>query len=364
MIILHVANLSKNRFAGPNINVPNNVIYSSKYEQVALYNCNEVDPIVDMDQKLLFKSNQYKTIDELPKPFNYPDIVIFHGLYTKKFCTIANQLKKKKIPYVIVPRGSLTALSQKKKSIKKKIGNLLLFNRFVRNSASIDFLTKNEYETSKNFKFNNYFICGNGVELVKNHKEYNRKNNKQKIVTFIGRIEWYHKGLDVLIEAINYKKEEFRNEKFKFNLYGPNIWNSYEKLQNMLDEYNIDDLVQIKGPIYDNEKEKVILDSDIFIHTSRLEGQPTSIIEAINYGVPVFVTPGTNICDEVKKYNLGFISDFNKVNIADKLLEAFSRRDSFKDISKNEIKYAKNNFDWDVIVKKNISEYKKIIKGD
>lgn len=363
MVILHIASLSTEKFIGPNINVPKNVIYGNKYNKVALYNLNGNDIDSLENNKTLFKNSEYKIIDLLPEPFNNPDIVIFQGVYIYKFINIANKLKKKSIPYVITPRCSLTSAAQKKRSIKKIMGNFLFFNNFIKNAASINFLTKNEYLESKKFKFKDYYINGNGIELPKNTKKYNANVNDKFIVNFIGRIDWYHKGLDYLIEAINLGKNEFRKNNFKFNLYGPNRGNSVEKIQELIRKYNISDLIEIKEQVYDLAKEKVLLDSDLFIHTSRLEGQPTSVIEAISYGIPVFVTPGTNITDIVNKNKLGFTTEFNINEIKNKLLDAYNKRIIFEEISKREIEYSKNNFDWNHIIEKNIQEYKKVIGG-
>lgn len=363
MVILHISGLSGNKSAGPNINVSKNIEYGSKYANVALYNMcdNYLNGLIDKDKVFLMKD--YPKISDLPKPFNHPDIVVFQSMYIKPFIKIYKEIKKNNIPYIITPRGSLTKAAQNKKKLKKIIGNILFFNKFIKNATSINFLTINEYKESKKFSFKNYYINGNGVDKKNKVKKYDDKRNKF-IVTFIGRVEWYHKGLDYLIEAINLGKEDFRKNNFIFNIYGPDDFNSYKKLKNMISNYNIEDLINIYGPIFDKDKEKVILNSDLFIHTSRLEGQPTSVIEAISYGVPVFVTPGTNIYDVVKQNQLGFVSEFDIKKIKDNLLKSFNNKDKFKTISRNEINYSMKYFDWNIIIKKNMKEYKKVIKGD
>ena len=328
MVILHVAGLNGNKSAGPTTTVPKNVEYGSKYENVALYNLsdNKLEGIIEQDKIYLMKD--YPNIANLLEPFNNPDIVIFQSMYIKGFIKVYKEIKKRNIPYIIVPRGSLTKSAQNKKRKKKIIGNLLFFNKFVKNSSSINFLTKNEYLESKCFKFNNYYINGNGIDSKTKFKDYTKKNNIF-IVNYIGRIEMYHKGLDYLIEAINLGKEEFRKKKFIFNLYGPDHMNSLERLKNMINEYKINDLININGPVFDTDKEKVLLDSDLFIHTSRLEGQPMAVVEAIAYGIPVFVTPGTNIDNVVKNNDLGFTSTFDINDIKDTLLLAYKEKNKY-----------------------------------
>ena len=90
-----------------------------------------------------------------------------------------------------------------------------------------------------------------------------------------------------------------------------------------------------------------------------MEGHPTSVIEAINYGIPVIVTPGTNMLDEVKKYKLGFTCNLDSKSIFQCIKKSYDNRLKFDKISKNEIKYAKKNFNWDSIAIKTIKKYKK-----
>lgn len=357
MIILHIANVDKRKSSGPNINVPQNVIYGNKYENVALYNLSTDDPPIGIDNEHYFSIRDYESYIKLPSPFNEPDLVVFQNMYIFKQYKISRKLYKRKIPYIVVPRCSLTKAAQNNKKIKKLIGNCLFFNKFVSCARSIQFLTENEYlESRGNFKFNNYFIVGNGVELPT--KKYQLKNRKEFKVVYIGRYNIYHKGLDMLLEVVNDNHKWFIDNSVTINLYGSDSENGTKYLEDYVQNNTLSDVVKVNGPVFDSEKEKIILDSDAFIHTSRLEGQPTSVIEAISYGVPVIVTPGTNIYNEVNENNLGFVCDFNKESIYKCLVNTFKNKNIFNKISKNEVEYSKMNFDWNEVVKKTISYYK------
>lgn len=360
MVILHIANLENNKSAGPNINVPQNVIYGNLFENVGLYNLTKHDdPPIKINDDKYFSYRRYKSIKKLPEPFNKPDIIIFHGIYFIKYCKIAQKLKRNNIPYIIVPRCSLTKSAVRSKYLKKKIANLLFFNKFIKNAKAIHFLTENEYIESKEFEMNDYFIVGNGIELPNNH--YTIKNRNEFKITFIARYNIYHKGLDNLLEAINKQQVWCRENNVCLCMYGTDSDNGLSYIKNYVKKHKMDDIVKINGAVFDKEKEAILLDSDIFIHTSRLEGQPTAVIEAISYGIPVIVTPGTNITEEVKKNNLGFTTEFSVEDIEKVIIKAYNSKNEFEEISKNEIEYAKRNFEWNKIVKKTIEEYKKLL---
>ena len=43
---------------------------------------------------------------------------------------------------------------------------------------------------------------------------------------------------------------------------------------------------------------------DLFIHTFRFEGHPIAVLEALSYGIPCLLTPGTNMAGEVEAAGL------------------------------------------------------------
>lgn len=365
MIVLHIACLNNRRFSGPNINVPANVIYGNKYAKMGLYNSNFNCDVYKENIKDYFIKDSIKNYDikQLPVPYNSPDLVVFHSMNLIEHVRIAKKLKRYSIPYIIVPRVALTSSAQKKGYLKKKIANLLVFNKYIKNALAIQFLTENEYNESKNFKFKDYFIIGNGTEKKTKTKNYNNIDYSKFRITFIGRVEKYHKGLDMLLEAIKLGKKEFEEYGIHVDIYGPDVDNSIEYLESRIEKYEISNLVKINPPVYDEKKENIILESDLFIHTSRMEGHPTSIIEAISYGIPVLVTPGTNMDKEVKENQLGFVANFEAKDIKEKIISAYKSREQFLEITEREIKYSKENFEWDSIMRKTIDKYEKLLES-
>jgi glycosyltransferase involved in cell wall biosynthesis len=132
---------------------------------------------------------------KLPNPFNYPDLIVFHEVYYWQYIFISAQLRKLKIPYIIIPHGSLTDNAQKYKLLKKKIGNNFFFNKFINGAKAIQYLSKNELENSNFGKMK--FVGSNGVEIPHNYKI--NFNVDKIIITFIGRLNIYYKGLDLLL---------------------------------------------------------------------------------------------------------------------------------------------------------------------
>ena len=115
MVFLHIASIKNRPFCGVDVIVPKHIIEQQKIETVGLINISNV--------KCLGIEKQYEydkrfNIIKLPDPFNKPDLVVFHQVYSPEYIFISKQLFKQNIPYIIVPHGSLTVEAQKQKRIK------------------------------------------------------------------------------------------------------------------------------------------------------------------------------------------------------------------------------------------------------
>lgn len=364
MVILNVSDLTNNQWAGININVPLFVKGISKYEEIANLNCNnmEINNLKDFKNYYTLKDIKRHNISFLVEPFNKPDLVIFQCVYNMHYPLIARRLERLNIPYTIIPRCSMTEKAQEKSKVKKKIFNKLLFNRFIKKAKFIEFLTNNEYlESKKSFEFQDHIVIGNGYNTPDKH--YEMKNREEFRIVFVGRYALFHKGLDILFDAIALERKKFIENKIKFVFYGPNFENGKDKLLKIVEDNELQEIVELNDSIFGEEKEKVLLNADMFIHTSRLEGHPTSVIESISYGIPVLVTPGTNMLDDVKNNGLGYFCDLDKREIADTIIRAYEEKENFKVISDKEINFAKDNYNWDNIIRKNIETYKRKLKG-
>ena len=364
MKILHVAWLDNNKANGVSNVVPHHIKHQSYKHEVALLNCSDIQLDIQ-NSKLnypIYTKNDCPNgdISKLLTPFCTPDIVIFHGIYFYYFCKVYKKLIKNGIPYIVVPHGDLTLYSQKRRRVKKIIGNVILFNKFIKKARAVQYLSKAEKKMSSSWSLNS-FVCGNGMDLP---SEFNLriKNSENFNLTFIGRLEPYHKGLDVLIEACNSISTIMRENNMTLTINGPDDHGGEKIIRNLVKKYKIEDIVKISGPLYENEKIEKLNETDVFVLTSRFEGQPLAIMEALSYGIPVLTTPGTTISDDIEEYKCGWSAEFNTGSIAKKILEAFNSKHLYSEYSQNAKNYARDKFSWESIAEQSISHYDKLLK--
>lgn len=363
MNILFCSSIYANKDTGLYWSIPNQVKAQGKYDNVFWYNLwmGETEEWKTTNYYHSLQDYPSGRLKDLPAPFNTPDFVVFETVYIFAFKAIVFDVWRKKIPYIVIPRSSLTAPAQKIKPVKKWIGNLLFFWKFTRKALAIQYLTENEYKESGDEWNKNHLIISNGIAVKENVKVW--KKNEQGVLrgVFIGRISIYHKGLDLLIEACMKIQTKLREHSCVIHVYGPDRENAKKVLRQKITDSNINDILFIEEmPIFGQEKEHVLLSSDFFVLTSRLEGHPMGLIEALSYGLPCLVTKGTNMASEIEEYGAGWSSETSIEGIVAALEKMLFERNSFPSKSEQAVKLAKQ-YNWDFLGELASNKYKELL---
>lgn len=352
MKILHIVDIANPKGNGVAVAVSNYLKHEQKYATIALYNlgtsfiCDNVD---------CYEEKKYPKLADLPKGYDKPDLIVFNEIYKKKYIGLYKECIKNNIPYVIIPHGCLVKNAQKKKLIKKFLGNLLVFKPFIKNAASIQFLNEEEY---KNSIFNNtyHIISGNGVTIP------NKKNIcKNNDFVYIGRYDIKVKGLDLLLNTCSIYKKWFLENNVQIQLYGRTAGNGYEQLKKLIYKKDLEKIIFINDAVYGKEKEKVLLDSYAFIQVSRHEGQPLGIMEALSYELPCVLTYGTTLGKYVNENKCGIGINFDEKELFKAIKLLFEDKKLRNEYSKNGNSIIED-YNWDKVIGNLIFEYKKLTK--
>jgi len=356
--ILHIAKINNDFTNGVRVIVPQHIQAQAEYANVHLLDLNNE---LHEDYVIQYKGAN-SVQDYLNK--NKVDIAVFHEVNNIENISIYRVLDKNNVPYIVLPHGEISKQSLKQKWLKKKIAYILLFNKFLKHAKAIHFLSELEKENS--IFANKGIVCPNGITIPNIKKSFNSDITK---ITYIGRINFQHKGIDSLIKAVAQIKEFCVENKVEFNIYGMRHTNAVfeqynETTKALIKENGLDDLVFMHDAIFNEEKVKVLKDTDYFIQTSRHEGMPVGVMEALSYGIPCILTKETFVGDLVENNGAGYcVIDGHKDvnNIAKKIILAVQEKTSIQEKSEKAIALAKQ-YEWKEIAQKTIEQYIKAVK--
>lgn len=309
-----------------------------------------------------------KWLEIIKNHFGRPDIISFHGVYNPFHCALSRRFDQAGWPYILVAHGCMTVLAQHYKRCKKQTANLLWFNHHVKNAIAVRALCPREAEEIGSlFKVKKIIVVPNGIEDI--FFQYSQqpsaaiaeKAEPALILGFIGRIAIYHKGLDLLLAALEKVNTDKQHPKCKLFLTGPfNTQKDESEMNRMIDTYGLKNAVAITGPKYGEDKIRQFLFCDVFVHTSRHEGMPMSVVEAMALGRPCLATPGTNMAEIVSEGG-GWICDPEPDSIGKAINNIIADRNSLAQRGLQAKHLIQRDFTWDSVAQKMLHEEKQLL---
>ena len=123
-----------------------------------------------------------------------------------------------------------------------------------------------------------------------------KKNNKQINILTVGSLV-KGKGVDTMIKALSL----LNTKNFIFTVAGDG--EERENLKKLIKKYKLTNKVNLIG--WCKNVEKLYKRSDLFIHASHQEGFPNSIVEALNFNLPVIASNCKGGTQEILIYGKG-----------------------------------------------------------
>ena len=290
------------------------------------------------------------------------DLVVFHGIYYLKYYSLYKLLKSLNIKYIVKPHSSLMKAAQNKSKLKKIIANSFFYKKFISSAAGTIFT--NEDEKRNSFSWNdNEYIEPNALDF--NYENPTEKTvNKEEPIRFIylSRIDFNHKGTDILLDALMLIKTKGLIDRIHLDIYGIGSDKEEAIVRSCIKSLD-SPYIKFKGGVFGEQKINAFKESDVFVLTSRYEGFPMAILEALYFGIACLVTPGANMSEILNKNDIGWLATGTPESIAEHLLEisSYTREDLTVKILKAH-EYVVDNHSWKQVTKITEKLYNSVIE--
>ena len=220
---------------------------------------------------------------------------------------------------------------------------LLLYHNFVSVSLAIDSELK---ARTRNKRIE---LIGYGVEDNLYDKNFNEKN----YILYIGRLDIYQKGLDVLLKA--FKEVLKENSEVKLIIAGRG--NDEKKVKNLVKEFKLENNARFAGRV-EGDKKAELMGSALFVcMPSRFESWGIVAVEAGACGKAVIGTDVSGLNESIKDKETGLLVNNEDVRgLADCMVKLIKDKNLREEMGKRGRIWAQN-FRWSKIAQKQEEYY-------
>jgi len=248
--------------------------------------------VIRINRNLPIISRWVKTIVKIYNVSKKSDLIFVNGLGTE--ATIANLFSRKKVIRKIVGDPVWERVYNKKlinESFddfqENKHGIFISLQKIIRNwsiNKSNLIITPSQHLKTFINKIgvdNKILVINNGVTIQETNNKVFQNSIIQLLV--VSRLVT-QKNIDSIIKAV----KVMENEGIILNIVGDG--SEINNLKNLVENYDLKEKVNFIGKIENVKLNEYLSNADIFVQASNYEGLPHSILEAINYEIPILST--------------------------------------------------------------------------
>ncbi|NEQ38353.1 MAG: glycosyltransferase [Okeania sp. SIO3I5] len=310
------------------------------------------------NDKLFFVSNKLKLYIE-----QYPsDLVILNAVFHPSVYVLSRFLKKLQIPYLACPHDPYHPSIFSKNAHLKWPYWYLLESSMLRQAKAIQVLDIRHGEFLRRLRIKTPVIeVPNGFhpeDVLPESKLQWRKNSPPKLL-FLGRIDYYNKGLDLLLEAFAQIVIE-KNIDAHLTIQGPD-WGDRKMLEKKGEKLGISEKLSFLKPDFRVSPSSIIINYDIFCLPSRFEGFGLSALEAMLAGRVLLVSEVGGIAPHVSLSGCGVVVKSEIVSIKNGLEKLLECRSEWQEMGMAGRRYVLENLHWQQIASTALEEYKQIL---
>lgn len=355
--ILHVVGSLDKSTGGPSRSVPQSCEQLSALGlKIELFARPSDSPVeIKTSQNLNVKFYSMKQLFLFGKSLskNNFDLIHLQHVWDPYLHIIAWWARKKRVPYIITPRGMLEPWILKQRPWKKKIGLLLYQHLDIKKAVLIHATCDLEKQNIINLGYKNPItIIPNGVDLsevVEVKKEYGTKK-----IIFLSRIH-PKKGIELLVEAWR----QIETKGWKLEIAGNGEKTYIETLKESAKDIKN---IEFVGAVFGEAKWNFIRSADIMVLPTYSENFGIVVAEALAVGVPVITTKGTP-WEELNTHNCGWWIDLSTSELEKVLAKAMlTSIDDIKVMGQNGINLIAQKYDIRAVAKEIKKMYEDILK--
>jgi len=239
----------------------------------------DLDILKEIDPKITI-ATRWRDID-------WSADVIFIWWWTYAFIPILlNKIYRKKI--VITGTFNYKAPYMAFDYFRRRFYQQMLIKYSLINADKNILVSQNEYDLIKNdLKLNNLEYSPHCIDTDIYSPAGKRDKNTVFTICWTGKENLQRKSLPEIVKSAVFVKKEGLDYKF---IIAGRKGDGFDYIKNMIEEYRVSDIVELKGEITLAEKLKFLRECAVYLQPSKYEGFGVAIAEAMSCGATVIST--------------------------------------------------------------------------
>ena len=302
----------------------------------------------------------------LEKAVGSYDLLHVHAIFSYASTRAMSTARRYGVPYLNRPLGQLCEWSLRQRAWKKRAYLALVERTNLNAAAAIQYMTEQEQQEALPLGLcTPSFVAPHGIDLPALLPAARAQLRQRlglptdaKIVLFLSRVH-PKKGLELLIPAL----AQLLDEPIYFALVGNAEPPDYEAdVAGMLAAAGLTARTR-RVPFATGEWKQILLQgADVFALTSHSENFGIAVVEAFAAQLPVVVTPGVALADQVRRHQLGEVAPLEVAGIAAALRSQLAQAARRVEVGRAARQLVEAEYAWPAVAARISAEYERILK--
>jgi glycosyltransferase involved in cell wall biosynthesis len=276
-------------------------------------------------------------------------VVHLHSVFLWPTWVAARSARKARVPYLISPHGMLVKeLVERRNRLVKSMWIQLIEKRNLQNAAAIHVTSELEGEELRRFvgwqlarieaiPYGVDELGAIGGEISPDVKELAAE---QPLILYLGRISW-KKGLDRLLNAFA------RTNGGTLAIVGPDDERLMPRLIRLVQQLQIGDRVRfLSRLVLDADKEYLYSSARLCVLPSYSENFGNTVLEAMQRGVPVLVTPDVGAAKIVQEAGGGIVASGDPQSLSAAMVRLIDDPSLARSMGEAGKRHVVEHYDW------------------
>jgi glycosyltransferase involved in cell wall biosynthesis len=279
---------------------------------------------------------------------NY-DVVHLHSVFLWPTYAAARAAERRRVPYVISPRGMLVPeLIARKSAFAKRLWMQAFERRTFARAAGVHFTAQKEWDDAARtaMPLPAPFIVPNGLDLPAASTTPRRPDT----LLALGRINW-KKGLDRLLDAVQTVPD------VKVVIAGNDEENLTQQLRAQAERNGIADRVEFRSEVAGAEKDNLFATATALVLPSLSENFGNVVLEAMAAAMPVIVTREVGLAADVEQAEAGIVIDGTPKSLAEAIQRVLRDPELRAQMGRRGRELVSERFTWDRVSREMEEQY-------